>query len=66
MLAYKNYNYADVLFNEVEYPQDIRNCNKCHDATNAATPDAKNWMNVRAGWPAARVTMESTSRPARA
>ena len=44
VLAYKKYNYADVEFNEVEYPQDIRNCNKCHDATNAATPDAKNWM----------------------
>jgi OmcA/MtrC family decaheme c-type cytochrome len=44
VLAYKKYNYADVEFNEVEYPQDIRNCNKCHDATNATTPDAKNWM----------------------
>ena len=44
VMAYKNYNYADVLFNEVEYPQDIRNCNKCHDATNPTTPDAKNWM----------------------
>ena len=44
VLAYKNYDYADVMFNEVLYPQDIRNCNKCHDATNAATPDAKNWM----------------------
>jgi OmcA/MtrC family decaheme c-type cytochrome len=44
VLAYKKYDYADVEFNEVEYPQDIRNCNKCHDATNSATPDAKNWM----------------------
>ena len=44
VVAYKNYDYADVKFNEVLYPQDIRNCNKCHDATNAATPDAKNWM----------------------
>jgi Outer membrane cytochrome MtrC/MtrF-like, domains II/IV len=44
VLAFKDYDYADVLFNEVEYPQDIRNCNKCHDATNSATPDAKNWM----------------------
>jgi OmcA/MtrC family decaheme c-type cytochrome len=44
VLAWKKYNYADVEFNEVEYPQDIRNCNKCHDATNPATPDAKNWM----------------------
>jgi len=44
VLAYKKYNYADVEFNEVLYPQDIRNCNKCHDATNTTTPDAKNWM----------------------
>ncbi len=46
VMAYKNYNYADVLFNEVLYPQDIRNCNKCHDATNPTTPDAKNCRNV--------------------
>jgi OmcA/MtrC family decaheme c-type cytochrome len=46
VLAWKKYNYADVEFNEIEYPQDIRNCNKCHDATNASTPDAKNWMEV--------------------
>src|SRR5678815_3467875 len=44
VMAYKNYDYADVELKEVEYPQDIRNCNKCHDATNATTPDAKNWM----------------------
>ena len=44
VMAYKKYNYADVEFDEVEYPQDIRNCNKCHDATNPTTPDAKNWM----------------------
>ena len=25
------YNYADVLFDKTGYPQDIRNCDKCHD-----------------------------------
>lgn len=25
-------------------PQDIRNCTNCHDDSNAATPDAKNWL----------------------
>ncbi len=46
VLAWKKYNYADVEFNEIHYPQDLRNCNKCHDASNPATPQAANWMNV--------------------
>src|SRR5262249_7767342 len=46
VLAYKNYNYADVLFNEVLYPQDVRNCTKCHDPTNPATPQADNFAKV--------------------
>jgi OmcA/MtrC family decaheme c-type cytochrome len=46
VLAYKKYNYADVEFNEVLYPQDIRNCTKCHDPSNAATPQADNFMKV--------------------
>jgi OmcA/MtrC family decaheme c-type cytochrome len=33
-------------FSEVEWPQDIRNCRKCHDENNPATPDAANWFNV--------------------
>ena len=33
------------MFNETRYPQDIRNCDKCHDSLNAATPQASNWKN---------------------
>lgn len=40
-----NYNYANVLFNEITYPQDQRNCTKCHTATNPATPQGDAWMN---------------------
>ena len=52
-LVNKDYNYANVLFNEVGYPQDIRNCNKCHDggnagssATSVKTAQGNNWMAV--------------------
>jgi OmcA/MtrC family decaheme c-type cytochrome len=48
-LAKQGYNYGGVLFNEVKYPQDIRNCNKCHsnDAGAAhATPQGNNWKNA--------------------
>ena len=37
MLANKNYIYAGVALNEPTYPQDIRNCTKCHDGDPAAT-----------------------------
>ena len=33
-------------YSEVTYPQDVNNCRKCHNETNAATPDGGNWMNV--------------------
>src|SRR5215813_12408884 len=46
VLALKAYNYADVKFNETLYPQDLRNCTKCHDNTNPATPQADNWLNA--------------------
>ena len=45
ILAMKNYNYAGVVFNETLFPQDIRNCDKCHDSLNPATPQASNWKN---------------------
>ncbi len=32
-------------YSEVVFPQDIRNCTKCHDAADAATPDGANWIN---------------------
>ena len=44
-LAKDGYNFGGVLFNEVTYPQDQRNCTKCHTAS-AATPQGDNWKNV--------------------
>lgn len=49
MLAKKNYNYAGVIFNEVGYPQDIRNCTKCHDGSDtstAKTAQGNNWKTA--------------------
>lgn len=41
------YNYAGVLLNETRYPQDYRNCTKCHDSTAPkVAPQADNWKNV--------------------
>jgi OmcA/MtrC family decaheme c-type cytochrome len=37
------YNYANVFFNHVTYPQDHRNCVKCHTNT-PATPQGDNWF----------------------
>lgn len=37
------------LFNEVKFPQDVRNCTKCHDGSATAvhkTADGDNWKNV--------------------
>ncbi|MFO1327989.1 MAG: OmcA/MtrC family decaheme c-type cytochrome [Rubrivivax sp.] len=48
MLAKKNYNYAGVVYNEVGFPQDIRNCTKCHDGSatsTARTAQGDNWKN---------------------
>ncbi len=49
-LAKKNYN-SDILLNEVKYPQDLRNCTKCHDSTSPSTTSTKtaqgdNWKNA--------------------
>ncbi|MGE5338286.1 MAG: OmcA/MtrC family decaheme c-type cytochrome, partial [Gemmatimonadota bacterium] len=51
ILAKKNYNFAGVVFNEVLYPQDIRNCTKCHDGTSGAsgsvqTAQGDNWKTT--------------------
>jgi len=54
-LSLTGYNYANILFNETRYPQDIRNCQTCHtnqpasaviDAPPVApkTPQGDNWM----------------------
>jgi len=48
-LTNQNYNYAGVAFNHVTYPQDVRNCTKCHDGSEtstAKTPQGDNWKNV--------------------
>ena len=44
--AYKiwGYNDAEHDYSTVVYPQDSRNCTKCHDGADAATPDGDNWQ----------------------
>ncbi len=47
LLAHKNYDYAGVGFNEVTYPQDLRNCTKCHDGSDTSTAktlQGNNWI----------------------
>jgi OmcA/MtrC family decaheme c-type cytochrome len=49
LLAKKGYNYADVLYNKVLFPQDLRNCTKCHDGSatsTAQTAQGDNWKNA--------------------
>jgi OmcA/MtrC family decaheme c-type cytochrome len=49
-LAKQGYDYADVKFNHVGYPQDIRNCTKCHDGgtdkTKNQTAQGDNWKTA--------------------
>jgi len=48
-LAKKNYNYGGVLYNETLFPQDLRNCTKCHDGSatsTAQTAQGDNWKNA--------------------
>lgn len=48
-LVRKNYNYAGVLYNETLFPQDLRNCTKCHDgsaSSTARTAEGDNWKNA--------------------
>lgn len=48
-LTKTNYNYANVLFNSITYPQSVLNCTKCHDGTAAAanaTAQGDNWKGV--------------------
>ncbi len=46
-LTKQNYNFARVLFNEITFPQDQRNCRKCHKGDTAeqlaVTPQGNNW-----------------------
>jgi OmcA/MtrC family decaheme c-type cytochrome len=51
MLTKGGYDFAGVEFNEVKFPQDVRNCTKCHDASatsTAKTAQGDNWMKVPA------------------
>ncbi len=43
-LTKTGYNYANVLFNEITYPQPVTNCVKCHDGAKTAQGD--NWKKV--------------------
>lgn len=40
------YQVASLKFDEVGFPQDLRNCSKCHSATNASTPQGDNWKTA--------------------
>jgi OmcA/MtrC family decaheme c-type cytochrome len=49
LLVKQNYDYADFLYNTVLFPQDIRNCTKCHDGSatsTAQTAQGDNWKTV--------------------
>jgi OmcA/MtrC family decaheme c-type cytochrome len=49
LLANKKYDYAGVLPEHVTYPQDLRNCQKCHDGSatsTAKTPQGNNWKEA--------------------
>ena len=48
-LVKQNYNFSNVLYNKVLYPQDLRNCTTCHDGSatsTAQTAQGDNWKNV--------------------
>ncbi|WP_303903495.1 OmcA/MtrC family decaheme c-type cytochrome [Thiohalomonas denitrificans] len=32
-------------YSDLHFPQDVRNCTKCHDGADSDTPDADNWKN---------------------
>ena len=49
LLAHQAYDYAGVTMNHVTYPQDLRNCTKCHDGSatsTAKTLQGDNWKNA--------------------
>jgi OmcA/MtrC family decaheme c-type cytochrome len=48
-LAKTGYNYAGVEFNHITYPQDVKNCVKCHNGADGAankTAQGDNWKTV--------------------
>jgi OmcA/MtrC family decaheme c-type cytochrome len=49
LLAHQNYDYGGVGFNDTTYPQDLRNCTKCHDGSATSTRrtlQGDNWKNA--------------------
>jgi OmcA/MtrC family decaheme c-type cytochrome len=49
LLTNQNYNYGGLTFADVKYPQDVRNCTKCHDGSatsTAQTAQGDNWKSV--------------------
>ncbi len=48
-LVKQGYNFGGVKYNEVLYPQDLRNCTKCHDGSStstAQTAQGDNWKDA--------------------
>ncbi len=48
-LAKKKYSYGGLVYNETLFPQDLRNCTKCHDGSatsTAQTAQGDNWKNA--------------------
>ena len=45
---YTIWGYGNTKFDyaEVGFPQDLRNCTKCHSASNTSTPQGDNWKTV--------------------
>lgn len=43
--AIYGFNNNEHDYSDVEFPQDIRNCTKCHNSADTATADGGNWMN---------------------
>jgi OmcA/MtrC family decaheme c-type cytochrome len=39
-----SYKIGTADFSEVKFPQDVRNCTKCHDGSDPATPQGSNWQ----------------------
>ena len=43
VIAGQDYCIQSSCFADVVFPQDVRNCSNCHDASDPETPDAANW-----------------------
>jgi OmcA/MtrC family decaheme c-type cytochrome len=43
VIAGQDYCIQSSCFGDVVFPQDVRNCSNCHDASDPETPDAANW-----------------------